>query len=234
LLGELQHHFAVTAIDLPGFGRSSKDPASTYGLDEQAERVAKALTQLQIGKCGIVGSSMGGAIALWLAKSFPERFKKVAVLAPAVDPSLVSPWIRNLRGTIPLVRRALNRFTMKRILAKIAAHQELINPGSVSAYLEPYLDRGDAAQVFWLALGALTDSRLPDQLKGLPADVLLLYGERDLVVPDSAIQKLKAILPRTQIVRHPDAGHHLMEDEPQWCARVLQDFFLARPSESSS
>jgi pimeloyl-ACP methyl ester carboxylesterase len=99
--------------------------------------------QVGAGPSLVLLHGLGASVYSWrylLAE--PQRFKKVAVLAPAVDPSLVSPWIRNLPGTIPLVRCALNRFTMKRILAKIVAHQELINPGSVSAYLEPYLDRG--------------------------------------------------------------------------------------------
>ncbi|MEZ4873623.1 MAG: alpha/beta fold hydrolase [Bdellovibrionales bacterium] len=63
----LAKYFRVTALDLPGFGRSSK-PIADYGLDAQSDRLLTALDRLDIKTAHFVGSSMGGALSLWLAK----------------------------------------------------------------------------------------------------------------------------------------------------------------------
>ena len=85
----LQSRHRVTAFDFAGFGKSSKDARRSYGLDAQAKLIAEALTALGIDKADLVGSSMGGAIALWMGKLWPARFANVIGLGPATDSSLV-------------------------------------------------------------------------------------------------------------------------------------------------
>ncbi len=72
----------VVAIDLPGHGGSSKvvsDP-SAAGL---AGMVASAMRALDLTKAHVVGQSLGGAIALALAKRHPELVASVTLVCPA-------------------------------------------------------------------------------------------------------------------------------------------------------
>lgn len=224
LLPLLVTRFRVTAIDLPGFGKSSKGPDRDYGLDGQVDAVAKALTRMGIDRATLVGSSMGGAIALWLAKTYPDRFHELIALAPATEPRLVPMSARPAEVLAPLLRRALNRTTMRLILQRVLARRELITPDVIDSYLAPFQDGGDSIRSFWRATRLLADKRLPGGLEGLKARVLLVYGGRDQMVPPGVMTRLTELLPNAVLLVHEDGGHHIMEDEPLWMAETIVKF----------
>jgi len=224
LLPLLETRFRVTAIDLPGFGQSSKGRERDYGLDGQTEAVATTLTRLGIERATLVGSSMGGALALWLAKLYPDRFPTVIALSPATDPRLVPMTARPARWLTPVLRRALNRHTMRLILERVLARHELITPQVVERYLLPFRDGGESIRSFWAATRLLADKRLPGALSGLPIRVLLIYGNRDQMVPRRVIARLMELLPRAELLVHDGGGHHIMEDEPLWTAETIVNF----------
>ena len=76
----LSKHFRCIAIDLPGYGKSSKSlhPGT---MDYYAEVVIKLMDKLGINKFNICGHSMGGVIAFKLAIEFPERVDKLYLSA---------------------------------------------------------------------------------------------------------------------------------------------------------
>lgn len=225
----LQVRYRVTALDLAGFGKSAKAPDRDYGLDAQTELVAQALSLLKLDSPLVVGSSMGGAITLWLAKTFPERFPKVAVLSPATDSSIIPTQVRYMAAAAPFLKRALNKRTMKLILARVLARRELITDEVVDAYLAPFLDEeGHAVRAFWSATALLSDRRLPRELSEIKSTVLIVYGERDLMVSKRSIRKLMKIIPDPLLVSHAEGGHHIMEDEPAWVVSALEDFIATK------
>lgn len=219
----------VTAIDIAGFGKSSKHKHHDHGLDSQTQVLSHALLKLGIEKAGLVGSSMGGALVLWMARTDPSRFQKVAVIAPASDGRLVPIGIELFSFIfhllIPLFRRSLNRQTMSRILSRVVARHALLTDSTIDAYLEPFRDRGESLKTFWDSLRIIRDKRLPRELNLVKAHVLVLYGEKDLMVPKQTILNLMGILPTATLLIHVDGGHHLMEDEPTWTAKALLEFF---------
>ena len=88
----LMKDYQVIALDLPGFGRSSKHAHLNYGLDDQAERVEKFLDRLGIEECCIVGNSMGGnSRPGWREQTSSTVSVDVVAIAPAANPKLV-PW----------------------------------------------------------------------------------------------------------------------------------------------
>jgi len=217
----LQTHHRVTALDLPGFGKSSKHAKRDYGLDAQTETVVRALEQLGIKKALVVGSSMGGAISLWLAKKYPDRFAKIAVLAPATDSSLIPAQIKHFATAAPFMRKALNRKTMKLILSQIIHRKEVITDDVIDSYLSPFQNGSDGIRAFWAATSLLTDPRLPHDLREISSRVLVIHGDRDRLVTRRSIGRLMTLLPNASLLTHPDGAHHIMEDEPAWTARAL-------------
>ena len=231
----LQGKYRVTAFDLPGFGKSGKEPHREYGLDAQAKTLDQAFDELGLRHPIIVGSSMGGAIALWMAKLFPFKYKKVVALAPATDSRILPGVVRHFSIATPLMRRALNRSTMRRIVSRVVTRQVLVTDEVVDEYLKPFQDDGGSGiRAFWAATAVLSDRRLPNELRHLPSDVLIIYGTRDLLVSRRSIDKLMLLMPKARLLLHRDGGHHVMEDEPVWTARTLDQFIndtlVARPS----
>ncbi len=224
LLPLLRTRVRVTAIDLPGFGKSSKDATRDYGLDMQSRTVSQTLNAIGITNAVLVGSSMGGAIALWMAKHEPHRFSRVIAIGPATDHRLVPAFAVSFGALAPLLWRALNRNSMRLILSRVVRRRELITDECVDRYLEPFRDSADSLKTFWAALSLLADKRLPNHLAGLQADVLVLYGEYDEMVPRRSIEKLLKAVPHAKFELHPHGGHHVMEDDPEWTAQHILSF----------
>src|SRR6478609_1230181 len=76
--------YRVHALDLPGFGSSSKPLAGPYSARWFAETVVEVMDALGVGRVHLVGNSMGGRVAIEVGLRAPARVKAVALLCPAV------------------------------------------------------------------------------------------------------------------------------------------------------
>lgn len=232
----LAENFRVITIDLPGFGLSSKNPALDYGLDHQTRRLIETLDKLQIDEATLVGSSMGGALSLWVARENPKRFRNVVVMAPAVSSSLVPRLITPLQRAAPIVApilaplfyKTLNTHTMKLIASLVLHNRSILDEETVNAYLRPYLESEESIHTFWRAIELIRDRRLPSELKSLSSRVLVLWGERDRLVPRRVMAELVSVLPHAEFHTHKECGHHPMEDQPDWTIDEIRNFLRVK------
>src|SRR6201991_2473434 len=79
----LSRHYRVHALDLPGFGGSSKPLIAPYDSAFFARTVVGAMDALGIDRAHVVGNSMGGRVALELGLEHRERIGGLALLCPA-------------------------------------------------------------------------------------------------------------------------------------------------------
>ncbi len=229
----LAENFTVVTLDLPGFGLSSKDSKLDYGLDAQTRRIIETLDLLKVEEATLVGSSMGGALALWLARENPKRFRNVIVMAPATSPALVPRFILPFETLAPIFKPAapffhktFNAHTMKLMASRVLYNQSLLTDETIAAYLRPFLEEPESMHTFWRAVDLIRDRRLPSELKVVSSRVLILWGEHDKLVPRRCMTELIDILPNKEFRTHKECGHHPMEDQPDWviaeCERFLR------------
>ena len=76
-----QAGFRVVALELWGMGRSAK-PRGRYSLDMWVSQLIGLLDSVGIERTAVVGHSMGGAVAVRLARRYPERVTRLALVAP--------------------------------------------------------------------------------------------------------------------------------------------------------
>src|SRR5215216_1314353 len=69
----LSKRYRVHAIDLPGFGGSSKPTLAPYGAPFAAKAVIGTMDALEIDKAHLVGNSMGGRVAIEVGLERPDR-----------------------------------------------------------------------------------------------------------------------------------------------------------------
>lgn len=81
-ISALKENFRVIALDLPGFGKSSKT-AKEYTIPFFAESVVQLLEALSIDKTYLAGHSMGGQIALYSTLEYQDRVEGLILSAPA-------------------------------------------------------------------------------------------------------------------------------------------------------
>lgn len=72
----------VYAIDLPGHGHSPIDPSASFDEPYFRRAVIRFIEELDLSAVTIVGESIGGALALTVAASLPQRVKRVYAINP--------------------------------------------------------------------------------------------------------------------------------------------------------
>lgn len=104
--------YHVIALDLPGFGESSK-PDASYDVGTQADRLQEFLHTLGLEKVHLIGNSMGGHIAALYAARHPQEVLTLALLdnAGVTSPRKSEMFERVERGEAnPLVVRKAEDF----------------------------------------------------------------------------------------------------------------------------
>lgn len=104
LIAELARHFRVIAFDNRGAGRSDK-PDTPYSIQMMADDAAALLDALGIGPAHIVGTSMGGRVAVDLALRHPEHVRSLILISTAVRPAPQTVWRRLLLDVMPSLVR---------------------------------------------------------------------------------------------------------------------------------
>lgn len=221
----LAEEFSTIAIDLPGFGKSSKLPDEDYGLDAQMERILSFCKQLKIKNPHLVGCSMGGTLAIELKENHPELFSKVIAINPALNPKLIP-----LKATFLVkMNRALNKIVtptfVQQIMYRVFNDENLIYESSINSYYEPYKNNPNAITCFIKSTELLRDKRLIKKLTTAEKDLNILYCPKDKIVKPQFIKPFFDLNPNVLITEHKSAGHHLMEEKPRWTYDQISHFF---------
>jgi pimeloyl-ACP methyl ester carboxylesterase len=219
--------FRVTAIDIPGFGRSDFiDVKSTkIDLDTQSKRLLEFLTKLNIDQTNILASSMGGALAMWMAKIDPDRIDRIVAISPAINHkvALIAPqylkWLfQNVRPW--MVTPAIVNHFVKLVRATPSSTEE-----SMQYYL-PYHIQDHHLNTFFQSLSTIADRRLPQDLKSIDTPIRVLYGRKDSILPYRFYERAMGHLPKIDWINHETGGHHLMEDDPNWVIEKTREFLF--------
>ena len=213
----------VIAFDLPGHGESvwQGHPPYAQSTLKTAALLAGALTEMGIDRVDLVGTSLGGCIAVALAAAAPERVRRLAVMSSVLGAAKTAAQVRAAidvgeQGFYTPQGAPLPLETALSVKAFGLVHGEKIN-------VEQNASRKRAGQ--WIRPSqrgvALTDfTRL---MPRIDAPTLLLYGARDksfIAYREGAEAALKTV--RTVFV--PDAGAFAQQDNPAASARLLSDF----------
>ncbi len=78
IVPHLSDNFCCLSVDLPGHGQTQV-AEENYTMSNTAELVVRLLDRLDISQCHLVGYSMGGRLALYLALQFPDRVLKTVL-----------------------------------------------------------------------------------------------------------------------------------------------------------
>jgi len=227
----LSRDFRVVAVDLLGFGHSQRLANADYSLTGHARRFALLLDRLGIDRAVVVGHSLGGLVALRLAAEYPERVRGLVLVASATQrEALMLGWTRYLAPLRPFVSAFAyqSRAVRRRALATLYADPAAVPDDVVDHYLGLARFRGHQEALARLTRGVARDPAL--DLARLAVPVLLLWGDRDRLVPPSRARWLLARLPAARFVKVPRAGHMLPEEQPDEFNRLVTEFAAREPT----
>ncbi len=155
----------AVALDLPGFGGATPEPASATGSAGYAEVVRPVLVEMD-APVVVVGHSFGGRVALHLAASHPDLVRGVVITGV---PKLVAP---TAAGPGPSPAYRLARWLHRRGLMSDEKMEARRRRSGSADY------RNAASPVMRDVLVRVTNEHYEDQLRAIRCPVELVYGAR--------------------------------------------------------
>jgi len=227
--------YRVHAIDLPGFGSSSKPLGAPYDARWFARGVVDLLDALDIDRAHFVGNSMGGRVALEVGLTAPQRVGGLVLLAPAVA-FVRRPWLRLVQALPPqlgvLPHGIPQRLVADQLLGLFADPDALdpaladiavgefrriyASPAARAAFLTAarsiYLDRPFGSGGFYERLSAL---RTP---------ALFVWGTHDPLIPAGFARHVEDWLPGAEQIVLQDCGHVPQIERPEQLNGMIRRF----------
>jgi pimeloyl-ACP methyl ester carboxylesterase len=227
-------------VDRPGYGLSS---AMDWGRHEMGRSVAEALSavldEVGIERVDVVGGSIGGVLALHLARRFPERVRRVVMLGggPLVREFPIPGVFRMMASPLGAIIERLGRRpkVMRQIIAS-GGHAASLADGRISpAFVEwrATLQRDTASMRNeraglraiigpdgWRPAIAMTDT----DFGAIPHPTLLLQGTADPTAPLDLWSGVMGRLPRGEMRLVQGAGHQPWLDDPVGVANEVTAF----------
>jgi 2-succinyl-6-hydroxy-2,4-cyclohexadiene-1-carboxylate synthase len=215
------------AADLPGHGASLGLTTEAYTSEGSARAVINTLDELEVEHPIIVGYSMGGRLALYLALRYPERF--AGLFLESASPSLESVSVREGRRTADGSKAKrlesgdleafLRDWYRQPIFASLAWEEQLPRR---TIEVRRHNDPEELARSL-RGMGAGSQPSLWGELEGLCVPVLALAGGLDEKYVRVS-SRMAGINPRIESVVVPEAGHSVHAETPAAYISLLGRF----------
>lgn len=225
--------FRVTVWDALGAGRSAKPADGDYSIAAHLRRLEGVLDQLAIEKAVVVGHSLGGSVALVFAHAHPERIAALCLIDPAAyrEGALGGRWFWD----VPLVAEAALGVISTEMLVDYGLGQNFADAARIPAELRKlYIREARRDGV----IGALINQERqlvpadPEAWEAghrtIRAPTLILWGDKDALVPVAQGLRLKRDIPGATLVVFPDLAHSPQLEDPELVLAFLLPFLGAR------
>lgn len=245
VMQRLADRFELIAPDLRGFGESTK-PDGPFGAADHAGDVLALLDALDIGRVGVVGHDVGGAVMQPLARRQPERFTGLFFfdfVHPGIGARMGTPdrlneiWYQSfhqmemaprLVGETPAVCREYIGHFLRHWSHRKAAFDDVLE-----AFTENFMRPGNLAGGF--AYYRAAHAGRMDMLRGAAAALppiavptCVRWAAHDPLFPFAWTDRLGESFTDLDLAIFPDVGHFPHREDPDRAAAEIAAFFTAR------
>jgi pimeloyl-ACP methyl ester carboxylesterase len=239
----LARDFRVLTLDLPGSGLSDK-PNIEYRPDQLLDFFVGFMDATQIPEATLVGSSMGAGLAIGMALDHPTRVSKLVLIGGLPQQIL-------LKLTSPSMKRALESHApswvvslgnwlfgglmIESVLRELVHDPALLTPAVIErsnrnrrrpGLIRPIMAARNALPLW--------ETGFATRLTSLSHPTMIIWGEQDRVFPLSVGEELHHTIPRSQLVKIPDAGHLPQWERPDLVNSVLIAYIHSPEDEDHS
>lgn len=201
----------VIAVDYPGHG-DSEPIRKHYSVEAYADFIVGFMDALKLKSASVLGSSIGGAVAIDLGVRYAANIDKLFVVeSPVRTPE---QWKERWYTT------ELGYGIVLQTEAQLKPRLRNLTPQLLERW---NIDRSKAGT--WAMMDVMWALRQYDVLAAIPrinAKTLAIYGEKS--PHPQALDIFAKLLPSAGRVKMADCGHFPMLDDPRELARVVADF----------
>jgi pimeloyl-ACP methyl ester carboxylesterase len=211
----LSTRYRVIRFDLPGFGLTGPDPIGDYTDVREMKILTDLMDQLGVDRACLIGNSLGGRIAWNFAALRPDRVTRLVLVSPD---GFASPgFAYDKASKTPLMMQALPyvapRGLLKANLAAAYGHPENLSETTLTRYRDMILAPGVRSAILSRMNQVILRDPAPT-LARIQAPALLLWGEKDGMIPISNAADYLRDMPHATLVRLPNLGHVPFEEDP--------------------
>src|SRR3954449_10720437 len=232
----LSRNYRVHAIDLPGFGGSSKPALAPYGAAFAARAVVGTMDALGIERAHLVGNSMGGRVAIEVGLTRPDRVGGLALLCPAVA-FVRRDWhwlVRLLRPELGVLPHSLGHKRIEQQFWALFADRDLVDPSVADIVVDEFerIYRSPGARLAFLASARAIYLETPFGRRGfyprlaqLRPPALFVWSSHDRIIPERFRPHVERWLPSAEQVVLEGCGHVPQVERPERTNGLLERFF---------
>jgi pimeloyl-ACP methyl ester carboxylesterase len=230
----LSRHLQVLAVDPRGIGRSTKSPPP-YTVEAWADDFAVMIDKLAFGPIHVLGSSLGGSMALALAQRHPGKLKSLIVVGGfseldratelnfrlrlrLIEKLGMSDEVADYMGLWTLTRKFINSdagfATMRANQANIRAN----SAQSYSAFVGALLKWGRCQP------GQEREPKFTALLDSIKTPTLVVTSDNDHLIPKELSDLIAARIAGAKLVVMPGAGHIPFMEQPEEVVRIVLEF----------
>jgi len=234
VIPHLTDRFTVIAPDFMGHGQSDK-PVGDYSLGAFASGIRDLLDVLDIDRASVVGQSFGGGVAMQFAYQHPERCERLVLVdsgglgrevnwvlrvmtlpgseyvMPVVFPGFVRDWGDSLFRMIN--DRGIRLGRLAEMWSAYASLAEAENRQAFARTIKSVIDPGGQ-----------TVSAIDRLYLASPMPTLIVWGDRDDIIPVSHAYAAHDAMPGSRLVIIEGVGHFPQIEAPEQFVEALVDF----------
>lgn len=235
-IAALKKDYTCIAIDLPGFGKSSK-PNLAYTPSYFSEVIHQFIEKLKLKHVVLIGHSMGGQASIKLATSYPDDIKKLILIAPAgleqfsetnavLMKSFFSPELVKNTPDAQIEKNYAMNFYVQPIEANkmINERKKIKDASDFEAHCTAIVS----------SINGMLDDTVSNDLETITQRTLVVFGDQDMLIPNRylnptlttkivgnlALAKIKNV----QLEFIKDAGHFVQFEKPMEINAFIKQF----------
>ena len=237
LARRMSDRYRVISVDVRGRGDSAWATDGEYNQNAYVADLEGTVEALQLQKFSLVGTSMGGRIAMEYAGRHADRLERLVINDIGPDAESGSDRITRNQANVPesfasIEKAAAFRAGTSPVFTNLPAAEQIERMGYD-------LRKADDGRFYWkhdpefqrqrVSKGTPTYGYLWDVLKRLEMPVLLLWGTASDVLSEGQALRIVETLKRGALVPVPGVGHAPTLNEPA-AAEALENFLARVPA----
>ena len=231
----LRDRYRVIRLDLPAHGLTGPEPSGNYTLERIQQLFEKFVDEKGLGRFTVVGTSIGGTVAMRYTADHPDRIERLVLISPGS----LEPRIRgrttpaNVPRAADLLGYILPKSFTRFMLTNDYGDPERVSDAVVDEWYEMWMREGNRLAMLNL-LRQYVSGGVEDKIRAVSVPVLLIWGEKNKRVPLALAYETKNLLvnsPEIRLEVLPGIGHMLVQEAPEASSQLIRRYLddVSRP-----